>query len=129
MDWDKAYQAITKRNWIILFLLSLISYFAMPPSATLGVILGGVAIIINFDLLQYTIRRAFPTNGTEKLKKPALIIKSYVRLLGLGMVMYLLIKLGRVDPIGLAIGLSTVVFSIISFGISHAVKIRAGEAI
>ena len=58
MDWDKAYHAITKRNWIILFLLSLISYFAMPPSATLGVILGGVAIIINFDLLQYTIRRA-----------------------------------------------------------------------
>jgi len=129
MDWDKAYHAITKRNWIILFLLSLISYFAMPPSATLGVILGGVAIIINFDLLQYTIRRAFPTNGTEKLKKPALIIKSYVRLLGLGLVMYLSIKLGRVDPVGLAIGLSTVVFSIISFGISQAVKIRAGETI
>ena len=50
-------------------------------------------------------------------------------LLGLGLVMYLSIKLGRVDPVGLAIGLSTVVFSIISFGISQAVKIRAGETI
>lgn len=129
MDWDKAYLSITRRNWIILFLLSLISYFAMSPSVTLGVILGGVAIIINFDLLQSTIRRAFPTKSTEKLKRPTLIIKSYARLLGLGLVMYLLIKLGRVDPVGLAIGLSTVVFSIISFGISHAVKIRAGEAI
>ena len=128
MDWDKAYHAITKRNWIILFLLSLISYFAMPPSATLGVILGGVVVIINFDLLQNTIRRAFPTNGTEKPKKPVLIIKSYVRLLGLGLVIYLLIKLARVDPIGLAIGLSTVVFSIVSFGISRAVKRKAGEA-
>ncbi len=129
MDWDKAYQAITKRNWIILFLLSLVSFLAMPPAATLGVILGGVAIIINFDLLQYTIRRAFPTSGTERTKKPALIVKSYARLLGLGLLMVLLIKLGRVDPIGLAIGLSTVVISIISFGISHAVKTRSGEAI
>lgn len=128
MDWDSVYRELSMRNWIILLLLSFISFFFMPGNATLGVILGGVLIIINFDLLQHTIRRAFPSKGPAKPKKPALIVKSYLRLLALGGVMYLLIRQGWVDPIGLAIGLSTVVFSIVSFGISCAVKIKTREA-
>jgi len=128
MDWDRVYQALTKRNWIILFLLSFVSFLFLSNMTTLGVMLGGVIIIINFDLLQHTIRRAFPSKGPAKPKKPALIVKSYLRLLALGGVMYLLIRQGWVDPIGLAIGLSTVVFSIVSFGISCAVKIKTREA-
>ena len=128
MDWDRVYRELSMRNWIILFLLSFISFFFMPGNATLGVILGGVIIIINFDLLQHTIRRAFPAKDGERPKKPVLIAKSYLRLLALGAVMYLLIRLDWVDPIGLAVGLSTVVFSIISFGIHCAVKIKTGEA-
>lgn len=128
MDWDIVYRELTMRNWIILFLLSIISFFVMPGSATLGVIVGGMIIIVNFDLLQHTIRRAFPAKDPGKPRKSTLIAKSYVRLLALGAIMYVLIRLEWVNPIGLAVGLSTVVFSIVSFGISYAVKIRRGEA-
>lgn len=128
MDWDRVYQELTMRNWIILFLLSFISFFFMPGTATLGVILGGVIIILNFDLLQHTIRCAFPGSRGHRPNRPALIVKGYLRLLALGPMMYFLIKWVKVDPIGLGIGFSTVVLSIISFGISSALRAKTGEA-
>jgi len=129
MDWEKAYRALVKRNWIILLILSAISYFLMSHLFTTGIILGGLIIIVNFDVLQHTIQRAFPFDGAVKARKTLLIAKSYFRLLALGATIYFLMKFGRVDPIGLAIGLSTVVFSIISFGISCALKTMTGETI
>ena len=100
----------------------------MNHTVTLGVILGGLIIIANFNVLQHTIRRAFPTETGVKTKKTVLIIKGYLRLLALGAVIYFILKMGMVDPIGLTVGLSTVVFSIISLGISCAFKILTGEA-
>ena len=128
MDWEKAYRDISKRNWIILLILSTTSYFLLSRLLTTGIIMGGLIVIFNFDLLQHTIRRAFPTSEGLKTSKFFLIGKCYFRLLALGVVIYLLIKLGMVDPIGLTIGLSTVVFSIISFGVSCALKTTNREA-
>ena len=128
MDWEKTYKDISKRNWIILLILSTASFFLMSRLLTTGIIAGGLIIIFNFDLLQHTVRRAFPSNEGLKSNKVFLIGKSYFRLLALGIIIYLLIKLGMVDPIGLTIGLSTVVFSIISFGISCALKTPNREA-
>ena len=128
MDWEKTYKELSKRNWIILLILATISYFLMSRLLTMGIILGGLIIIINFDLLQHTIRHAFPSRGGFEANKVFLIGKCYFRLLALGAIIYLLIKLGMVDPIGLIIGLSTVVFSIISFGISCALKTPNREA-
>jgi len=128
MDWEKTYKDISKRSWIILLILSTFSYFIMSRLLTTGIIMGGLIVIFNFDLLQHTIRRAFPSGEGLKTKKILLIGKCYFRLLALGAIIYLLIKLGMVDPIGLTIGLSTVVFSIISFGISCAFKTTNREA-
>ncbi len=128
MDWEKVYRDLQKRNWIILLVLSTISALIMNHTVTLGVILGGLIIIVNFHILQYTIRRAFPTEKVAKNKKSILIIKGYFRLLALGAVIYFILKLSMVDPIGLIAGLSTVVFSIVSLGISRAFKMLVGEA-
>ena len=123
-DWDQTYKNLKKFNWIILLLLSSISYFLMKSSFTLGVILGGLIIIANFSLLQSTIRNAFPGDGLVKTRKSVLILKSFFRLFFLGGVIYLLITRGLIDPIGLTIGISTVVFSIVGFGINRAWKLR-----
>ncbi|MBW1998221.1 MAG: ATP synthase subunit I [Deltaproteobacteria bacterium] len=120
---------MTKRNWVILLLLSLAGYFFLGDRLTLGIILGGLVSIANFNLLQNTITKTFPLNeGAGRGKKTILLLKSYFRLLGLGIAIYLLLKSGRIDPIGLAIGLSTVVIGIISFGITNALKTTTGEA-
>ena len=127
MEWDEIYKDLSKRNWIILLILSTLSYFFMSRLITSGIILGGLIIICNFDLLQHTIRRAFSSDGAFKTRKLFLIAKFYLRLVALGAIIYFLIKRGWVDPIGLAIGLSTVGFGIISFGIKRAYKTFTGE--
>jgi hypothetical protein len=121
MDWKLTYRVLKKRNWIILLLLSGTSYFLANRAVTLGVILGGLTIIANFGVLQHTVRRAFSPDGVMEATKWSILVKTYARLFVLGIIIFVLITRGLVDPIGLGIGLSTVVFSIISYGIQRAV--------
>jgi len=127
MDWKTLYRNLSTRNWLTLFLMSSVSFFVMSSSLTLGIILGGLVIICNFNILQHTIHRAFSPEGIMT-GKIAVILKYYMRLLALGIIIYVLITRGWVDPIGLGIGLSTVVISIVSFGISRAWKTYSKEA-
>ena len=128
MDWEKTYKDLKKLNWFSLLIMSLISYFLLSSSFTLGIILGGFIIIANFKVLQHTIRRGFSSQGVMNASKFIIIVKYYLRLLALGVVICYLIKRGWVDPVGLAVGLSTVVISIVSFGIKTAFKTVTGEA-
>jgi hypothetical protein len=125
---DLTFREINRRNWIILLILSSISYFVTGHGTTLGVILGGMVVITNFGILQSTIRKAFPGDESTRIRKGLLIAKSFFRLSVLGVIIYLLITRGMVDPVGLAIGLSTVVFSIVSFGVGRALRSRVGGA-
>ena len=128
MDWEKTYKDLKRLNWFSLFIMSLLSYFLLSSSFTLGIILGGFIIIANFKVLQHTIRRGFSSQGVMNASKFIIIVKYYLRLLALGVVICYLIKRGWVDPVGLAVGLSTVVISIVSFGIKTAFKTVTGEA-
>jgi len=128
MDWEIIYEELKARNWVILLILSSLSYFVLSPAQTLGTILGGLLIIANFKLLQHTIRKAFSSDGRFNAGKVSIIAKYYLRLLVLGIIIFVLIDKGWVDPIGLAIGLSTVVISISVLGISMAKKILKEEA-
>lgn len=129
MDWNRVYADLRKRNWTVLLLLSAASLFLWSDSFTMGVILGGFIIMANFRILQSTIRRAFSLEGVLTAGKFSVVIKYYLRLLAMGVIIYLVISNEWVDPIGLAIGLSTIVISIVSFGIGRAWRMYAGEAI
>ena len=129
MDWEKIYTVLLRRNWMTPLILSSFSYFFFSGALTLGVILGGFLVMVNFDVMQQTIRRAFPLTGSEKGGKTALIAKSYLRLLVLSALIFGLLKSGLVDPVGLAFGLSTVVISIVSLGIGRAWEGGTGEAV
>ena len=128
MEWKTLYRVLRTLNWFILLILSLFSYFLMSPSWTLGVILGGVITIANFNLLQHTIRGVFSSRGCDASGKVTIVAKYYLRLIGLGVILFVLITRGWVDPVGLAVGLSTVVFSIVVIGISMALKTSTTEA-
>jgi hypothetical protein len=129
MDWEKVYKDLTRRNWIILLILSALSACFLKQTITTGIILGGVVIILNFDALQYTMKRVFPGTGVIKGNKAVLIIKIYFRLLILGGIIFFLVKQEAwVHPVGLAIGFATVSFSIVSFGIKQALRMRITEA-
>ena len=105
MDWEKLVKQLRTQNWIILMILAAASYFFMSSEFTLGIILGGFIIIANFNVLQHTIRCAFSPDGAMKNNKLAIMAKYYFRLAILGIIIYMLITNGWVNPVGLAIGL------------------------
>lgn len=129
MDWKTLYKEIKMTNWLILLALSSVSFFVMNARFTTGVILGGIIVIANFNLLQHTINGAFASSGGGERSKAGIMVKFYLRLLALGLIIYLLVVNGGIDPVGLAVGLSTVVFSIILLGIHMALKTRTKGAI
>jgi hypothetical protein len=128
MDWKTLYKDLQSLNWFILLILSSVSYLLMSPLFTAGVILGGLTAIANFNVLQHTIYGAFSAKGFTK-SRFSIIAKSNLRLLGMGVILYVLITRGLVHPIGLGVGLSIVVFSIVGIGIHLALRMRTGEAI
>ncbi len=129
MDWQNAAKRIRTLNWLILLFLSVISNFLMPPLFTLGVILGGLIAIANFNMLQYTIRGFFSMGLDMSIRKKITLVKCYFRLVFLAFLLYVLLANGWVDLIGLVTGLSTVVISIIYFGIYSAQKMRSMETL
>ncbi len=127
MDWEKISKILRTQNWIILLILGSASFFLMSSTFTLGIILGGLIIIANFNVFQHTIRSAFSSDGVMRANNMSIIAKYYFRLLALGLIIFFLITNGWVDPVGLAVGLSTVVISIVSFGIGRVRKSFTGE--
>ena len=123
-NWDQIYGDLKRRGWIIFLILAAAGYLFMSRSFTLGIILGGIMIILNFSFLQSTIIKAFQNNPVIKGKKSILMVKSFLRLFLLGGIIFALIKYDLADPVGLAIGLSVIFFSIVSLGITNVWKTR-----
>ncbi len=126
MDWNRHNKVLGALHWAVLLVLSAFSYFLMEPSFTLGVILGGLIVISNFNLMQHSISHAFSFRGATKKIKVFIILKFYLRLLVLGLILYTLIQWRWVDPVGLAVGLSTVLLSIVIFAICGASRTKNG---
>lgn len=129
MDWGDTFKVLKTLNWIILLVLSSTSYFLMGNAFTAGIILGGFLIIANFTLLQHTITKGFRSDGVFEANKGTVIGKYYLRLAALGVLIYLLISRRWVNPVGLAVGLSVVVASIVTLGILRLFKKSSGEVV
>ena len=129
VDWENFSKHFKVQGWLILLIFGLLSFWLMTPAFTLGIILGGLIVIANFNLLQYTIRSAFSSEGTMFNKKKAIVVQYYFRLAILGIIIYILATNEWVDMAGLLIGLSIVVINIITIGIRFALKISSGEAV
>jgi len=128
MEWTIIYEDLKKKNWFIILLFSSISFFTFSHSFTLGIIVGGLVTTANFIFLQRTLRKAFGTDFRRKNGKTSIFLFYYFRLLVLGLIIFILLKYHWVHPVGLAIGLSTVVVAIAFVGISIAFKTKGGEA-
>ncbi len=129
MDWNRLHKLLSILHWVILLILASASALWMSSAFTGGVILGGVIAIANFHVLQHTIRGVFSPRGNMKRGKFSIIVKYYLRLLALGVIIYVLLKKGFVDPVGLAVGISIIVLSVIGLGINLAFKSKTGEAV
>jgi hypothetical protein len=118
---DPFLSKIRLMNGVVFALLLLGSLIWMSPLFSFGVAMGGLIVLINFHLLYRILKKAFIP---DRLSSPkAVIIKYYLRLLGTGLILYLLIAKKLVDPLGLVVGLSVVVINLTLVGCNEMRKI------
>ena len=108
---DPLQKRLELTNWIILGILTVISFVFMPYKFALGILLGGFISIVNFHWLVRDQRKAF--RSLSEKSNTAVMFKYYIRFAVTGIALYFIITGDLVDIIGLLIGLSTVVIAIV----------------
>ena len=102
---------ITLTNWILFSVASIIGLVLLPLDFARGIIFGGLIVTVNFHLLYRTLKKAF--RPSHLVSHNVILAKYYVRFFISGIIIFVLISGHYVNPLGLFIGLSVVVVSII----------------
>jgi hypothetical protein len=124
---------ISKSNWFIFCVVSLLAFINTPRHFALGIFCGGLIVTLNFQALRFTIRRAFKntsrvaTQGQSILS--GVIVKYYLRFILSGVMLFLLISKNIVDPLGLIAGLSVVVVSFFAATALELTRLIIKEAV
>ncbi len=118
---------VTRANWVLLVLSSLAGLFFVSPKFALGVFFGGLIVTVNFHLLARTLKKALTP---PHLASPNVVIaKYYVRFLISGVLIFLILVSQTVNPLGLLVGLSVVVFSIMLATLVEVKHLLVKEAV
>lgn len=118
---------ITITNWILFSIVSIVGFLMTTPDFAKGIIFGGLIVTINFHMLSRTLKKAF--RNPHSASHNVILAKYYVRFILSGFIIFVLISKHYVDPIGLFIGLSVVVLSIMVATICEVKKLFFKEAI
>ncbi|MBI4772575.1 MAG: ATP synthase subunit I [Deltaproteobacteria bacterium] len=95
---------------------------------SLSVLCGGLLAMANFHVLYGTLRRAFISTASASGASVVVVFKYYIRLILTGIAIFLLLKFGNINPVGLLLGLSTVVINLVLFGFFEFYKNYIKEA-
>ena len=118
---------VTRSNWILFLAASILGFILLPADFAKGVLFGGLLVTVNFHLLAGTLRKALtpPHLSSHNL----IIAKYFLRFIGSGFIIFVLIAGNYVNPVGLVIGLSVVVFSIMLATLCEITKLFFKEAV
>ncbi len=97
-------------NWLVLAVLACGALFFFTPPVAVSVLVGGVLANLSFDLLRRDLTRVL--SGPLDSAKARFLMKYYVRLALLAALLFVLVKFRVVHPMGLLVGLSSVLLSI-----------------
>jgi hypothetical protein len=108
---ERLLKFVTVTNWILFFVAGIAGLILAPPDFARGIIFGGLIVTVNFHLLHRTLKNALtpPYLSSHNV----VIAKYYVRFIVSGFIIFVLIAKHYVNPLGLFIGLSVVVVSIV----------------
>jgi hypothetical protein len=118
---------VTRTNWILFVIASVLGFILMPAEFAGGILCGGLLVTANFHLLARTLKKALtpPHLSSHNL----VIAKYFLRFIASGFIIFTLIAGHFVNPLGLIIGLSVVVFSIMLATLCELKKLIFKEAI
>lgn len=118
---------VTWTNWILFAAASILSLIVSRPDFARGIIFGGLIVTVNFHLLARTLKKALTP---PHLASPnAILAKYYLRFILSGIIIFVLIAGHIVNPIGLILGLSVVVASIMLATLCELKKLIFKEAV
>ena len=118
---------VTRSNWILFFVASSLGFLLLPADFARGVLFGGLLVTVNFHLLAGTLRKALTPPHLSSHN--VVIAKYFLRFVGSGFIIFILIAGNFVNPLGLIIGLSVVVFSIMLATLCEITKLIFKEAV
>jgi hypothetical protein len=101
---------VTRSNWVLFAIASILSAAWFPIEFAGGIFAGGLLVTVNFHLLFRTLKKAL--TPPHLASHNVVLAKYYFRFVVSGVIIFFLIKGQIVDPVGLIIGLSVVVASI-----------------
>ena len=118
---------VTRTNWILFVVASIIGFMLFPSNYARGVLFGGLLVTVNFHLLARTLRTALTPPHLSSHN--VVIAKYFLRFIVSGFIIFVLIAGHFVHPLGLIIGLSVVVFSILLATLCEFTKLIFKEAV
>ncbi len=118
---------VTRTNWILFCVASILAFLFATPGFAKGILMGGLLVTINFHLVSNTLKKAFrpPYIASHQM----VLFKYYLRFIASGIIIFILISRNIVNPIGLVLGLSVVVASIILATMWELKKLILKEAV
>lgn len=120
-------KSVTYSNWAIFFIAAMTAWIISSPDFARGVIFGGLIVTVNFHLLYRTLKKAF--RPQQLVSHNVILAKYYIRFVASGIIIFILIANNYVNPIGLFVGLSVVVVSIVIATIFEIKNLFLKEAI
>ena len=117
---------IIRTNWVLFSVTSIIGLALSPPDFAGGIVFGGLIVTLNFHLLYRTLKKAF--QPSHLVSHNVVLAKYYIRFIISGFIIFVLISGHYVDPLGLFIGLSIVVVSIVLATMNELTKLIFKEA-
>jgi len=122
-DADQSFlDRIARRNLIILAALLVVSLIWGSAPLSLGILTGGLLALGGFWWQQRTLRRVLEEPTPQAAR--GFQVRYFLRLAGLGLILYVLIGRLGVHPVGLALGLSVVVINIFCTALVRIVRHR-----
>jgi hypothetical protein len=131
-DLEKIVNFVTKTNWLLFLATSVLALMTTSSKVSLGVLLGGLIVAINFQLLKKTVVNNFrPEVVAEKGGSFVgnILVKYYIRFVISGGLIFLLISNHIVHPLGLLAGLSVVVASMFLATMLELTRLLFKEAV
>ncbi|MDX1707432.1 MAG: ATP synthase subunit I [Desulfobacterales bacterium] len=118
---------VTRANWILFGVASIAGFVIFSRDVASGIFFGGLLVTINFHLLAKTLKKAL--TPPHLASHNVVLAKYYLRFMISGFIIFLLIAGHIVHPVGLVIGLSIVVFSIVLATICEVKRLLFKEAV
>ena len=113
---------VWRGNLVALAVLTLGALVVAPAQSVVSLLVGGLIALANFRLLERTVRRAMlPRERSGALR--IVLVKYYLRFFATALVLFFLMRQGWVEPLGLLVGLSVVMLSILAWGVGQARKL------